>query len=99
MSEIGSILQTLYYLTDERAKQPVTGSYTNYLLDKGEDRILAKTQEQCNSMILACKNADQQQIAEEGADLLYHMTVLLYQHGLTWNSIAAVLEDRREHGA
>ena len=99
MSEIGSILQTLYELTDERAKQPVTGSYTNYLLDKGEDRILAKTLEQCTGMILACKNADNRRIAEEGADLLYHMTVLLYQHGLTWDEIAAVLEDRREHGA
>lgn len=99
MSEIGAILQTLYKLTAERAKQPLTGSYTNYLLDKGEDRILAKTVEQCTGMILACKNGDNRRIAEEGADLLYHLTVLLYQHGLSWDQIAEVLEDRRQHGA
>lgn len=96
MEATSAILDQLYDLTAERQQNPVAGSYTNYLLDKGQDRILSKIGEQCLSLILASKNQDKQQIELEMADLLYHLTVLLYSHDLQWDKIYTELAKRRQ---
>ncbi|MDO5015451.1 MAG: phosphoribosyl-ATP diphosphatase [Eubacteriales bacterium] len=99
MAATAKILEELYQLTVERDKDPVAGSYTNYLLDKGSDRILLKLGEQCLSLILATKNEEDEQLKNELADLLYHLTVLLYTRGLDWQEIYEELEKRRRENA
>ena len=99
MAATANILEELYQLTAERDREPVAGSYTNYLLDKGSDRILLNLGEQCLSLILATKNEKDEQLKSELADLLYHLTVLLYTRGLDWPEIYEELEKRRRENA
>lgn len=99
MGQTENILERLYKLTAEREAEPVIGSYTNYLLDKGQDRILSKIGEQSLGLLLASKNQNNESIKTEVADLLYHLTVLLYTHQIEWHTIAKELEDRRNENA
>lgn len=99
MSEIDDILEILYELTGDRQANPVAGSYTNYLLDKGLDLVLTKISEQTTQLLLAAKNGWPDEIKHETADLLYHLTVLLYSTGVTWKEIADVLQERRNEDA
>ncbi len=99
MSEIDDILEILYELTADRQANPVAGSYTNYLLDKGLDLVLTKISEQTTQLLLAAKNEQAEEIKHETADLLYHLTVLLYSTGVAWKEIADVLQERRNEDA
>lgn len=80
----------------ERAENPVEGSYTNYLLEKGIDKILKKVGEECTEVVIAAKNRSQQEVTYETADLIYHLSVLLFEQGLTWDDIGAEIVKRRE---
>ena len=51
-----SILEELYIVVQERARSPVPGSYTNYLLDKGLDKILSRFGSQALEIIIAAKS-------------------------------------------
>ncbi len=90
-----NILSELTALTQDRKVNPKEGSYTNYLFDKGEDKILKKVGEEAAEVVIAGKNRDRDEITYESADLLYHMTVMLVDNGLTWDDIFAELENRR----
>ncbi len=89
------ILQKLHYLISDRKANPKEGSYTNYLFDKGIDKILKKVGEETAEVIIAAKNKDKGEITYETADLLYHLSVLLVESGLDWEDINAELRKRR----
>lgn len=75
---VGSgILQQLYNIVDNRKKNPVEGSYTNYLFDKGIDKILKKVGEESAEVIIAAKNPNREELIYESSDLIYHLLVLL----------------------
>jgi phosphoribosyl-ATP pyrophosphohydrolase/phosphoribosyl-AMP cyclohydrolase len=78
-----------------RAENPKEGSYTNYLLTKGIDKILKKVGEESAEVIIAAKNKDASEISLETADLLYHLSVMLHVSGVEWNDVFKVLEERR----
>lgn len=84
-----------YEAVAERGKNPVEGSYTNYLLTKGIDKILKKVGEECTEVVIAAKNHAPEEITYETADLIYHLSVLLYEEGLTWDDIGAEILKRR----
>lgn len=86
------IEQTVY----ARKENPKEGSYTNYLLDCGIDKICKKVGEEATETVIAAKNEDKNEIAAEAADLLYHLTVLLASENMHLNDVYAVLEAR--HG-
>jgi phosphoribosyl-ATP pyrophosphohydrolase/phosphoribosyl-AMP cyclohydrolase len=81
----------------ERKSKPVSGSYTNYLLEKGLDKILKKVGEEASEVIIAAKNKQADQIAGETSDLLYHLLVMLQETGVGLREVVAELE--RRHGA
>lgn len=89
------ILPRLQAVAEDRLKNPKEGSYTNYLFNKGEDKILKKVGEEAAEVVIAAKNRDKAEIAYESADLLYHMTVMLVDNGMSWNDIFEELEKRR----
>lgn len=89
------ILSRLTAVTEDRKANPKEGSYTNYLFDKGEDKILKKVGEEAAEVIIAGKNRSKSEIVYESADLLYHMTVMLVDNGLTWEDVFKELEKRR----
>ena len=74
---------------------PQEGSYTNYLFDKGEDKILKKVGEEAAEVVIAGKNRAKDEISYEVADLMYHLTVMLADNGMTWEDIFDELEKRR----
>ena len=78
----------------DRKEHPEEGSYTNYLFDKGEDKILKKVGEEAAEVVIAGKNRDKDEISYETADLIYHLTVTLVDNGMTWEDIYKEMERR-----
>lgn len=90
------VIDELYGIIEDRKSNPAEGSYTNYLFEKGIDKILKKVGEECAEVIIAAKNASLEEIRYESADLIYHLLVLLSQAGLRPSEVFAELERRRK---
>ena len=78
----------------DRKIHPKEGSYTNYLLDKGIDKILKKIGEEATEIVIAAKNPDPEQVKYEISDFLYHVMVLMAVKGITWEEITEELANR-----
>ncbi|MDR2506213.1 MAG: bifunctional phosphoribosyl-AMP cyclohydrolase/phosphoribosyl-ATP diphosphatase HisIE, partial [Oscillospiraceae bacterium] len=89
-----SILQTIYGTIADRDAHPKEGSYTNYLLTKGVEKICKKVGEESAETIIASIKGAKDEVRYEAADLIYHLLVLLYNQGLTLGDIYAELERR-----
>ena len=90
----GKILDNLYNVITDRKANPKEGSYTNYLFDKGLDKILKKVGEEACEIVIASKNEEPQEIKYEIADFLYHLSVLMVEKGVTWNEVFEELANR-----
>ena len=86
------IMRELYSVIKDRQEHPVEGSYTNYLFDKGIDKILKKVGEECTEIVIAAKNPDPEEIKYEISDFLYHCMVLMVEKGVTWEEITNELK-------
>ncbi len=84
----------MYEVVANRRENPQEGSYTCYLFDKGLDKILKKCGEECTEMVIAAKNADNEELANEINDLLYHMAVLMVERGVTVDEIEDIMRER-----
>lgn len=89
------VFENEYNIILDRKLHPKEGSYTNYLFDKGIDKILKKVGEEATEIVIAAKNPDSEEIKYEIADFLYHMMVLMAECGLDWNDITKELVNRR----
>jgi phosphoribosyl-ATP pyrophosphohydrolase len=89
------MLQELFDVIEERKRTMPEKSYTASLMRAGEDEIVKKVGEEAIEVILAAKGQGDQRLAEEIADLFYHILVLLSYRGLTLEDIARELEKRR----
>ena len=89
------ILEEDYNIIIDRKNNPKEGSYTNYLFDKGLDKILKKCGEEASEIIIAAKNLDGEELKYEIADFLYHMMVLMAECNLDWKDITKELVNRR----
>ena len=81
------VFQNVYDVITDRKEHPKEGSYTNYLFDKGIDKILKKVGEECTEIVIAAKNPDKEEIKYEISDFLYHMMVLMVEKGVSWEEI------------
>ena len=88
------VFQDVYDVIADRKVHPKDGSYTNYLFDKGIDKILKKVGEECAEIIIAAKNPDKEEIKYEISDFLYHTMVLMVEKGVTWEEITSELARR-----
>jgi phosphoribosyl-ATP pyrophosphohydrolase/phosphoribosyl-AMP cyclohydrolase len=95
MSKIGDVLDEIYAVVDDRRKNPQEGSYTNYLFDKGLDKICKKVGEEATEVVIAAKNGKHDEVVYEVSDLLYHVCVLLVQQGVTLEDLHEELKRRR----
>ncbi|MDR2428666.1 MAG: phosphoribosyl-ATP diphosphatase [Candidatus Margulisbacteria bacterium] len=91
-------LEKVYQIIQQRAAQPEAGSYTNYLLDQGLDKILKKIGEEAGETIIAAKNGEKTALAGEIADLQYHLLVMMYNLGVTPADIEQELNSRFAKG-
>lgn len=88
------VMEDVYGVILDRKEHPKEGSYTNYLFDKGIDKILKKVGEEATEIIIAAKNPDPEEIKYEISDFLYHMMVLMAEKGVTWEDITQELSQR-----
>ncbi len=88
------VFEEVYGVISARKAHPKEGSYTNYLFDKGIDKILKKIGEESAELIIAAKNPDPEEIKYEMSDLLYHAMVLMVERGVTWEEITKELANR-----
>lgn len=88
------VFEDVYGVIMDRKLHPKEGSYTNYLFDKGIDKILKKCGEEATEIVIAAKNPDPEEIKYEISDFLYHMMVLMAEKGVTWEDITRELANR-----
>lgn len=89
------ILMEDYQIILDRKANPKEGSYTNYLFDKGLDKILKKCGEEATEIVIAAKNPDTEELKYEIADYLYHLMVLMAEKEIDWKDITKELVNRR----
>jgi phosphoribosyl-ATP pyrophosphohydrolase/phosphoribosyl-AMP cyclohydrolase len=91
----GGMLEEVSRVVASRAKDAPEGSYTARLLARGQDAVLKKIVEEATEVVLAAKTESDRRLAEEAADLLYHLTVALHQRGVPLAQVMEVLRLRR----
>lgn len=90
-----TVFHDVYQVIADRKKNPKEGSYTNYLFDKGIDKILKKCGEEATEIVIAAKNPEKEELKYEISDYLYHMMVLMVECGVDWKDIVMELAHRR----
>ena len=85
----------LMRVIEGRRDLPEPGSYTNKLLEGGDNRILKKIGEESAEFVMACKDDNAAEIAAEAADIVFHLQVALAHHGVSWRQVQQVLAARR----
>ncbi len=88
------VLESVTAVIRDRKVHPKEGSYTNYLFDKGIDKILKKLGEEATEIVIASKNPNPNEIKYEISDFLYHMMVLMVEKGVSWEEIMEELAKR-----
>ncbi|MCR5268334.1 MAG: bifunctional phosphoribosyl-AMP cyclohydrolase/phosphoribosyl-ATP diphosphatase HisIE [Lachnospiraceae bacterium] len=88
------VFEDVFNVILDRRIHPKEGSYTNYLFDKGMDKILKKVGEEATEIVIAAKNPDHEEVKYEIADFLYHVMVLMAECDLTWEDITGELANR-----
>ena len=88
------VLDSVYDVITDRRENPKEGSYTNYLFDKGIDKILKKVGEESSEILIAAKNESKNELVYEMADFLYHMMVLMAEKGVSWEEVTDELARR-----
>lgn len=87
-------LQKLYSTILIRKQEEIEGSYTNYLFNKGLDKILKKVGEETSEVIIASKNENKEELISEISDLVYHVMVLMVYEDLSPNDILLEIDKR-----
>lgn len=88
------VFEEVFDVIRDRKIHPKEGSYTNYLFDKGLDKILKKLGEEATEIVIAAKNPNANEVKYEISDFLYHMMVLMAQKDVTWEDITTELANR-----
>ncbi len=90
------IIEKIYKMIDDRKNNPKEGSYTNYLLEQGVDKICKKIGEEASETIIAAKNTNKDELIGEISDLVYHVLVLMYDKDITVEEVKQKLSDRHK---
>jgi phosphoribosyl-ATP pyrophosphohydrolase/phosphoribosyl-AMP cyclohydrolase len=89
------ILDELFAVIQDRKRDMPEGSYTTKLFEAGVGRVAQKVIEEAGESAIAAVQGEEQQVAGEVADLLYHALVLLAASGSSPESVWQVLRERR----
>jgi phosphoribosyl-ATP pyrophosphohydrolase/phosphoribosyl-AMP cyclohydrolase len=87
-------LATLERTLRSRAAERPEGSYTVELLDDPK-LIGEKVEEEAEEVVRAAREESDERVAEEAADVLYHLSVLLASRGVPQSAVMEVLNGRR----
>lgn len=87
-------LSFLQDFIDQRHKEMPEGSYTTSLFKEGLNRMAQKVGEEALEAVIEAVNGTDERLIYEGADMLYHLIVLLTSKGLRIEDLAAELRTR-----
>ncbi|QZA89555.1 phosphoribosyl-ATP diphosphatase [Salinarchaeum sp. IM2453] len=92
-----NVIDELFAIIEDRKENLPEDSYTASLFehDRGQNAALEKLGEETTELILAAKDKDEDEIAHEAADIVYHLLVILAYHDMTLDDLRAELEERR----
>jgi phosphoribosyl-AMP cyclohydrolase / phosphoribosyl-ATP pyrophosphohydrolase len=90
----GTMVERLAGTIAQRHREMPEGSYTAGLIRQGTERLAQKVGEEAVEVVVAALGDER--LAEEAADLVYHLLVLLEERGVGIETVAKVLHDR--HG-
>jgi len=93
-ADFGAVVDGLAATIARRHREMPEGSYTAKLLGGGTERVAQKVGEEAVEVVVAALTSER--LAEEAADLVYHLLVLLEERGVGIGEVAGVLRDR--HG-
>jgi len=93
---LGGLVAELERVIEARAHRPPETSYTARLFAKGLDHTLKKLGEEGTEVVLAAKGESDERLAEEAADLVFHLLVALRQRGVPPTRFLEVLRARRQ---
>ncbi|MEM9818804.1 MAG: bifunctional phosphoribosyl-AMP cyclohydrolase/phosphoribosyl-ATP diphosphatase HisIE [Cyanobacteria bacterium P01_D01_bin.6] len=88
-------LSQVFAIIRDRQQNPQSESYTNKLLQGGDNKILKKIGEESAEVVMACKDDDPDAIAGEVADLFYHTLVALAHHQVDLKAVYQKLQSRK----
>ncbi len=89
------ILNELYNVILDRKAHPTEGSYTNYLLEKGTEKIAKKVGEEAVETAIAAAKDSKSEVIGEIADLYYHVLVLMADMDISIEDVEKELRSRR----
>jgi phosphoribosyl-ATP pyrophosphohydrolase/phosphoribosyl-AMP cyclohydrolase len=89
------VLDELVRVVDDRAQRRPERSYTARLLARGLDHALKKVGEEATEVVIAAKGQESERVAEETADLVFHLLVVLNARGVPFADVLRVLRQRR----
>jgi len=89
-------LETLHGIIKDRKINVKPGSYTNYLFDKGIDKILKKLGEESTEVIIAAKSDNKADTIYELSDLVYHALVLMTEMEISPEEVRNELASRHK---
>ncbi len=91
-----SFLSHLQDFIDKRKEEMPEGSYTTSLFEKGTRKITQKVGEEAIETVIGAMANDDENFLYEGADLLYHLIVLLTHKGYRIEDLAKELQKRHK---
>ncbi|PSP73164.1 phosphoribosyl-ATP diphosphatase [Halobacteriales archaeon QS_3_64_16] len=96
-SDERAVLDELFAVIEQRRDTLPEDSYTASLFthEKGENEVLEKIGEETTEVLLAAKDNDNEELAGEAADLVYHLLVLLAMKDMTLADLRKELRERR----
>jgi phosphoribosyl-ATP pyrophosphohydrolase len=89
-------LMNLENILKQRKKELPQGSYTAWLFQEGEDRILKKIIEEAGEVLLAIKGGQKKEIIHESADLIFHLMVALVEKDISLEEVVEELKRRHK---
>lgn len=88
-------LDGLSRVLKQRFEERPEKSYSTYLFNEGLDKILKKVGEEATEVVIAAKGQGRERLVSEVADLLFHVSVLLTNEGVSWADVGRELEARK----
>ena len=88
-------LSQVFQVICDRRDNPTEASYTSKLFAGGDNKILKKIGEESAEVVMACKDDNPEDIANEAADLFYHTMVALAHHKVDLRAVYQKLQQRR----
>jgi phosphoribosyl-ATP pyrophosphohydrolase/phosphoribosyl-AMP cyclohydrolase len=92
----GHLLSRLARTIAQRASDRPEGSYTAQVLAGGVSKASQKVGEEAVEVVVAANSEDDNRLASEAADLLYHLLVLLQARGVPLDAVLRELQRREK---